>query len=56
MGNKQLRIILLYEFKLGHITVEASRKINSAFSEGDETLEDHEDCGRKTAIDLIIID
>lgn len=34
MENNQLRIIFLYEFKLGHKAAKASRNINGAFGEG----------------------
>jgi transposase len=34
MENKEIRIIYLYEFKLGHIAAEATRNINTAFGKG----------------------
>ncbi|EFN81026.1 Histone-lysine N-methyltransferase SETMAR, partial [Harpegnathos saltator] len=34
MENKEMRIIFLYEYKLGHSAAEATRNINTAFGEG----------------------
>ncbi|XP_012225710.1 histone-lysine N-methyltransferase SETMAR-like [Linepithema humile] len=34
MENKEIRLIYLYEFKLGHSAAEATRNINTAFGEG----------------------
>lgn len=34
MENKKIRIIYLYEFKLGHSVADATRNINTIFSEG----------------------
>jgi hypothetical protein len=33
MNNREIRVIFLYEFKLGHNAAEATRNINQAFGE-----------------------
>jgi len=34
MENKEIRILYLYEFKLGHTAADATRNINTAFGKG----------------------